>query len=36
MRELVRASPYTFRYRIAGDTVIILHVRHSARSPTRP
>jgi plasmid stabilization system protein ParE len=36
MRELVTVSPYIIRYRIAGDTVIILRVRHGARRPTRP
>jgi plasmid stabilization system protein ParE len=35
MRGLVTVSPYTNRYRIAGDAVIILRVRHRARRPTR-
>lgn len=36
MRELVSATPYIIRYRIAGDEVVILRVRHSARRPTTP
>jgi toxin ParE1/3/4 len=36
MRELVSVSPYIIRYRIDGDTVVILRVRHSARRPTDP
>lgn len=36
MRELVSVSPYIIRYRVAGDTVIILRVRHAARRPTTP
>jgi toxin ParE1/3/4 len=36
MRELVTVSPYIIRYRIAGEDVVILRVRHSARRPTRP
>ena len=36
MRELVTVSPYIIRYRIAGDDVVILRVRHSARRPTNP
>jgi toxin ParE1/3/4 len=35
-RELVTAYPYIIRYRIAGDTVRILRVRHAARRPTNP
>jgi addiction module RelE/StbE family toxin len=31
LRELVTVSPYIIRYRVAGDTVIILRVRHTAR-----
>ena len=30
-RELVIVWPYILRYRIAGDRVIILRVRHGAR-----
>jgi len=36
MRELVSAYPYIIRYRIDGDTVIILRVRHTSRGPTNP
>jgi plasmid stabilization system protein ParE len=36
MRELVTVSPYIIRYRVTGDTVIILRVRHRSRRPTRP
>ena len=35
-RELVTAYPYIIRYRIAGDVVRILRVRHTARRPTAP
>jgi toxin ParE1/3/4 len=35
LRELVTVSPYIIRYRVAGDTVAILRVRHTARRPTR-
>jgi plasmid stabilization system protein ParE len=36
MRELVAVSSYIIRYRIAGDDVVILRVRHTARRPTTP
>ena len=36
MREIVSAYPYIIRYRIDGDTVVILRVRHTARRPTKP
>jgi addiction module RelE/StbE family toxin len=36
MRELVTAYPYIIRYRVDGDTVVILRVRHTSRRPTRP
>ena len=36
LRELVTVSPYIIRYRIDGDEVVILRVRHSARRPTDP
>jgi len=36
LRETTLARPYIIRYRIAGDHVRILRVRHSARRPTRP
>ena len=35
-RELVTAYPYRIRYRIVGDTVRILRVRHTARRQTHP
>lgn len=35
-RELVTAYPYIIRYRIAGDVVRILRVRHASRRPTAP
>lgn len=36
MRELVSVVPYIIRYRVAGDDVVILRVRHAARRPTNP
>lgn len=30
-RELVTVSPYILRYRVSGDQVLILGVRHGAR-----
>ncbi|HEX3990971.1 MAG TPA: type II toxin-antitoxin system RelE/ParE family toxin [Acetobacteraceae bacterium] len=33
-RELVTAYPYIIRYRIVGDQVRILRVRHTSRRPT--
>jgi toxin ParE1/3/4 len=36
LRELVTSYPYVIRYRIAGDTVFVLRVRHSSRRPTTP
>ena len=30
-RELVTITPYLIRYRVSGDTVVILRVRHGAR-----
>ena len=36
MRELVSTYPYIIRYRVAGDIVVILRVRHGARRPTVP
>ena len=36
MRELVTGYPYIIRYRVVGDTVRILRVRHTARRPTKP
>jgi toxin ParE1/3/4 len=36
MRELVTAYPYVIRYRVVGDVVRILRVRHTSRRPTNP
>jgi toxin ParE1/3/4 len=36
LRELVTAYPYIIRYRIVGDVVRILRVRHTSRRPTNP
>lgn len=36
MRELVTSYPYIIRYRIDGDAVVILRVRHTSRRPTNP
>jgi toxin ParE1/3/4 len=36
MRELVTSYSYLIRYRISGDTVMILRVRHTSRRPTTP
>jgi plasmid stabilization system protein ParE len=33
---LVTVYPYIIRYRIVGNTVRILRVRHTARRPTSP
>lgn len=35
-RDLVTAYPYIIRYRIAGEEVRILRVRHASRRPTAP
>ena len=36
MRELVTVRPYVIiRYRIAGEEVVILRLRHGARRPTK-
>ncbi len=32
-RELIVMAPYLIRYRVDGDRVIILEVRHAARRP---
>ena len=32
-RELTKVSPYLIRYRVEGDRVLILEVRHGAREP---
>lgn len=32
-RELVVIRPYLIRYRVDGDTVVILQIRHGARRP---
>jgi plasmid stabilization system protein ParE len=36
MRELVTCYPYIIRYRVQGDIVMILRVRHTSRRPTNP
>jgi toxin ParE1/3/4 len=36
MRELVSVHPYMIRYRIVGDDVVILRIRHISRRPTNP
>lgn len=36
MRELVASYPYVIRYRIIGDDVVILRIRHTSRRPTKP
>lgn len=36
LRDLVTAHPYIIRYRIEGDVVVILRVRHGSRRPTNP
>jgi toxin ParE1/3/4 len=36
MRELVSVRPYIIRYRILGDEVIILRIRHASQRPTAP
>ena len=35
-REIIAIYPYLIRYRIIGNTVRILRVRHTARRPTKP
>jgi toxin ParE1/3/4 len=36
LRELVTAYPYVIRYRVIGDVVLILRIRHTSRRPTNP
>ena len=36
MRELVTNYPYIIRYRLVGNTVRILRIRHTSRRPTNP
>jgi toxin ParE1/3/4 len=36
MRELVISYPYIIRYRVIGNDVVILRIRHTARRPTNP
>jgi len=36
MRELVSVRPYMIRYRVTGEAVIILRIRHAAQRPTDP
>jgi len=35
MRELI-VRPYIIRYKVDGDRVLIVRVRHGARRPTNP
>jgi plasmid stabilization system protein ParE len=35
-RELTTRPPYIIRCRIAGETMVILRIRHAARRPTVP
>jgi len=35
-REITIVRPYIIRYRIDGETIVILRIRHTARRPTRP
>ncbi len=34
-RELVTVRPYVLRYRLTGEMVEILHIRHSSRRPLK-
>jgi plasmid stabilization system protein ParE len=36
LRALVTRYDYIIRYRVAGDIVYVLRVRHTARRPTDP
>lgn len=36
MRELVTHYAYILRYRVAGDVVVVLRVRHAAQRQTTP
>lgn len=36
MREAMTSYPYIIRYRINGDEVVILRIRHGAQRPTNP
>ncbi len=36
MRELVTSYPHIIRYRVTGDRVVILRIRHMSRRPTKP
>jgi addiction module RelE/StbE family toxin len=36
MRELVASYPYVIRYRVVGDTLTILRIRHASRRATKP
>lgn len=33
LREIMTSYPYIIRYRVSGDMVIILRIRHMARTP---
>lgn len=36
LREAVSIYPYVIRYRVSGNDVVILRVRHTSRRPTNP
>jgi len=36
MREITTGYPYVIRYRVNGDEVFILRIRHTSRRPTTP
>jgi len=36
MREIGTKYPYLIRYRVEGEAVYILRIRHTARRPTKP
>jgi plasmid stabilization system protein ParE len=36
MREIVTSYSYVIRYRVTGNTVVILRIRHTSRRPTVP
>ncbi len=35
VRELVAIKPYVIRYRVKGECIVILRIRHGARRPIR-
>ena len=36
VEAMVRRYPYAIFYRVAGDAVLILHIRHTAQKPIDP